>query len=145
MNVFNNEVGSLYVFELLDLPRCRSGSIVLCLSLRFYLLQRFLELRPTVRELFLTDHPRISLRLLCEQDRLLRSVSRLLSYICLPPADPPAHDAEANKANLSPKNATLNRSLLTFVFPLLSLFGITSGILTLRWGGQDDDPTFLMR
>lgn len=110
------------------------------LGLCFHLPQRFLKLRLTIGELFLTDQPSISLGFLSEQDRFLRSVSRLLSYIRLPSAYASSDESENDEQRLRPENFALNRRLLVFIFPVLYLLSVVGCLVTISLGGQEDDP-----
>jgi hypothetical protein len=111
----------------------------------FHLPQSLIELRLTFDKLPLTHQPRIPLTFLSEQNRFLRRIRRLLGYISLPKSDTSADYAESHKCYLGKKNSALNRTLLMLVSPLLHSFSVAGGVLTLRWGGQDDNPPFLMR
>lgn len=75
-------------------------------------------------------------------DRLVRAYSCSPSLIS---TDTHAQYSEKYECNLSFIDTPLNRRLILSILPLLFLFSVAGGILTLRWPWQDGNPSFIVR
>jgi len=114
-------------------------------GLALHLEQGFIKLPLILSELLFAHHSSISLGFLREEDRFLRSISRLLSHDRLPQGKSTSEYTEDNQEDLRAENSTLYRLVLLLIFALLYLFSVAGCILALRWPWKNRNPPFVVQ